>query len=461
MVGDYRLADLIHFNRRIEELVGASGLDCYPQEFEICSYEDMLSYEAYLGMPTRYPHWSFGKSYERKKTYYRYNLTGLPYEMVINSNPCLAYLMKENSLLLQILTMAHVYAHNDFFKNNRLFRQGTKAERSMEMFNAHARRVREYAADPSIGTLRVEQVLNDAHALRLQTCRIVGEKILSREEMKKRLLERFQPRESVHPLLEKTLRKEPPDLETPVLQPQDDLLLFLIHYARLQDWERDILGMVREEGLYFLPQIETKIMNEGWASFWHYRFLQKLKLPQDLHLEFLKRHNQVVCAHEGTINPYHMGFMILTKLSRDPGGEERLFETRAQERDISFLLRFLDEELCQELNLFQYMRSGREYLVKEVADQEGWKKIRDTLVGMTGINGIPNIRVIEVQKQDDTLHLEHEWDGRELQIEYANQTLKHVARLWGRKVALHTVLRGTAQVLESDRIPIRYEGGNF
>lgn len=451
MAGEYRLTDLIHYNRRIEALAASAGLDFYLQEFELCSYEDMLSHEAYLGLPTRYPHWSFGKSYERKKTYYSYNLTGLPYEMVVNSNPCLAYLMKENSLLLQILTMAHVYGHNDFFKNNRLFRQGTRAQTAMEMFNAHARRVREYAADPSIGAARVERLLDGAHALRLQTCRIVGERILSREEVKKRFVDQFQPRSSLHPLLEEKPAARPrPDLEAKVLQPQEDILLFLVQNAHVNDWEKDVLEMVREESLYFLPQIETKIMNEGWASFWHHRLLQRLHLPQHLQLEFLKRHNQVVCAHEGSINPYHLGFKIFTKIAAEPGGEEKIFQVRAQDRDVSFLLRFLDKELCQDLNLFQYTRSGRDYVINEVADEEGWRKIRQTLAGLAGINGIPNIRVADVEGSAEILHLEHEGDGRELQVDYAVHTLKHIAQIWGRKVCLHTITGGKSQIIDSD-----------
>ena len=174
MGSDYSMHDLLQYNSRIEEMVLDARLNTYPQEFEICSYEDMLGYEAYAGMPVRYPHWSFGKAYERKKTFYRYNLTGLPYEMVINSNPCLAYLMKDNTLLLQILTMAHVYGHNDFFKNNRLFKTGTRAEYTLEMFKSHGRRISEYIQDPSIGYARVERVLNAAHALRFQIYRTVG-----------------------------------------------------------------------------------------------------------------------------------------------------------------------------------------------------------------------------------------------------------------------------------------------
>ena len=130
----YSLRELEEWNKKIENKALELGLDFYPQEFEIIGFNEMIGYEAYLGIPSRYPHWSFGKAYEKNKTLYSLNLTGLPYEMVINSNPCLAYLMKENTLLLQILTMAHVYGHNDFFKNNRLFKEGTRASHSLEMF---------------------------------------------------------------------------------------------------------------------------------------------------------------------------------------------------------------------------------------------------------------------------------------------------------------------------------------
>ena len=148
---DYTVKDVEMWNDKIEEVVRSVNLSYYPQEFEIIGYKEMIGYEAYVGMPSRYPHWSFGNAYEKNKTLYRYNLTGLPYEMVINSNPCLAYLMRENTLLLQILTMAHVYGHNDFFKNNRLFKEGTDANRTIEMFKVHADTIRDYINDPSIG----------------------------------------------------------------------------------------------------------------------------------------------------------------------------------------------------------------------------------------------------------------------------------------------------------------------
>ena len=169
MAAAYTLEDLQDWNHRIIELVERFGLDPYAQEFEICDYEQMISYMVYSGMPSHYPHWSYGKSFEKLKTLYDYALTGLPYEMVINSNPAIAYLMRDNTLALQVLTMAHVYGHNDFFKNNFTFRT-IRAEFTIETFKAHANRVRQYIEDPSIGLEKVERILDAAHALSLQ-CR--------------------------------------------------------------------------------------------------------------------------------------------------------------------------------------------------------------------------------------------------------------------------------------------------
>lgn len=450
MGNDYVISDLIYYNEKIEALAREKGLDFYPQEFELCSYEDMIGYEAYMGMPSRYPHWSFGKAYERKKTFYRYNLTGLPYEMVINSNPCLAYLMKDNTLLLQVLTMAHVYGHNDFFKNNRLFKMGTRAEDTLEMFKTHADKIRSYIADPSIGYARVERILDAAHSIRYQTTRIVGEKRLSRQEQKERIISQFMPKPSEHPLLDDRKKEMLPDLDKIPLVPEEDLLLFLYEYAPLKDWEKDILMMVREESLYFLPQIETKIMNEGWASYWHYQILNSLDLPTGLHLEFLKRHNQVIAPLEGGINPYHLGFRMFEKLAQKSDDPDFIFKVREQERDASFLRRYFDIGLCKELNLFQFRKSGKDYIVSEIADEEGFEKIKETLIASVGMNSIPNIRVMEVGRHN-TLVLEHEWDGRELNLEYAHNTVKHIAALWGGKVRLKTRIRNTIQIIESEK----------
>src|SRR5437899_2507136 len=169
MAANYAVEDLQEWNQRIVDLVQRFGLDPYTQEFGNSDYEAMRCYIVYSGMPSHYPHWSYGKDYEKLKTLYDYGLSGLPYEMVINSDPCIAYLMRDNTLALQILTIAHVYGHNDFFKNNFTFRT-IRAEFTIETFKAHANRVRHYVEDPSIGLEKVERVLDAAHALSLQ-CR--------------------------------------------------------------------------------------------------------------------------------------------------------------------------------------------------------------------------------------------------------------------------------------------------
>lgn len=438
---EYTLKDLEMWNEKIEAIVNEVGLDYYPQEFEIISYNDMLAYEVYVGMPSRYPHWSFGKAYERLKTLYKYNLTGLPYEMVINSDPCMAYLMKDNTLLLQILTIAHVYGHNDFFKNNRLFKVGTNAEYTLQDFKNHGKIIRSYINDPSIGYESVEKLLNGAHGIKLQTSRVVGEKRISDEEVKKKRLEDYKNRNANYSIIKPYVKEAPPEVEKIPLNPEDDVLYFISHYGDLQDWEQNILEVVRKETRYFIPQIETKIMNEGWASYWHYNILKKLDLEPSLHLEFIKRHNDVITPMLGRINPYFMGFKIYEDIV-EKYGMEKIFEVRALERDESFIRRYLTKELCEELNLFEYVKRNTNYEITEVSDDQGWRQIRNTLSSSCGMGMIPHIRVIDMSKSDKTLTLEHIYDGRELQLDYTKETLKYMVDLWKHKVCLKTIVRG-------------------
>src|SRR5712692_11077061 len=191
-VAAYTLKDLEYWDERVREKVAGFGLDCFAQEFEICDHALMLGYMAYSGMPSHYPHWSYGKSYEKLKTMYDYGVSGLPYEMVINSSPALAYLMRDNSLCLQVLTVAHVYGHNDFFKNNFTFKS-TRAELTLNLFKIHADRVRGYIEDPSIGIEKIEPLLDAAHAVAIQCRRNLAIKKLSAEEERRRLLEAAQP----------------------------------------------------------------------------------------------------------------------------------------------------------------------------------------------------------------------------------------------------------------------------
>jgi stage V sporulation protein R len=437
----WNVKDLENWNEKIEALAKTLGLDCYEQEFEIIGYQDMLAYEAYVGMPSRYPHWSFGKSYEKNKTLYKYNLTGLPYEMVINSDPCLAYLMKENTLLLQILTIAHVYGHNDFFKNNRLFKEGTRADYTIQMFKSHADKIRSYINDPSIGYDNVERVLNAAHAIKLQISRVAGEKKVSHEFLAKQIMEDYQQKLENKSILEPYVKPELPDVSKIPIEPEDDIIYFIIKYGSLNEWEKNVLEIVREETLYFIPQIETKIMNEGWASYWHYNILKELELPDSLYLEFIKRHNDVVAPWRGGLNPYYLGFKMFEDIEKRYG-RDKIFEVREIERDSSFLRRYLTQELSEELHLFEYVKKGESYFVEEVSDDTGFANIRNVLSENCGMGMVPVIRVTDMNLKNRFLNLEHVFDGRELNLNYAEATLKQIQELWGHNVTLTTKVSG-------------------
>ncbi len=474
MATSFDLEDLQDWNRRISEQSNAFGLNCYPQEFEICDHEQMLSYMVYSGMPSHYPHWSYGKAYEKLKTLYDYGLSGLPYEMVINSNPCIAYLMRDNSLALQILTIAHVYGHNDFFKNNFTF-STIRAEFTLETFKAHANRVRHYIEDPSIGLEKVERILDAAHALSLQCRRNLSIRKRSEKEQKEAKLQDSQP--SPDPFQAVHRRKEwvSPDLDKTPLYPEEDILLFIRdHNSQLTEWEKDLLTMVHEQAQYFIPQIETKIMNEGWASFWHKRILESLDLPQNLQIEFLVRHTQVLSPSPGGLNPYHIGMKVWEDIERrwsEPAAEqkdeqkaktktakEKLFEVREVERDGSFLRRYLTEEMVRELNLFEYQSQGNDRVVSRVADEKGWQVIKNTLIQNVGTGTIPVIKVEDADYNHNRgLFLVHSHDGRDLQLEYAEKTLNYLRQLWGREVTLETVINEKKNLLclDDDKLTIK------
>ncbi len=454
----YALSDLEFWDGRIREKVEEFGLDCFPQEFELCDHEQMLGYTAYSGMPSHYPHWSYGKSFEKLKTLYDHGVSGLPYEMVINSNPALAYLMRDNTLLLQILTIAHVYGHNDFFKNNFTFRT-TRPEFTIGTFKAHAQRVRKYIEDPSIGLEKVEPLIDAAHALSLQCRRNLAVKKLSPAEERAQAIAAATPPADPFRAIHRRQDVEIPEFKKTPIAPDEDLLLFIRdHNPFLAEWEKDVLTIVHEETQYFIPQIETKIMNEGWASFWHKRILESLELPQSLHLELLVRHNQVVRPIPGQLNPYHLGLKLWEDIERrgdDPTPEERdalpdgitgrelMFQARAADRDVSFLRRFLSERLMRELDIFRYEPKSDDLVVSHVADDAGWREVKETLLRSVGMGGIPVIRIEDADYgQNRTLFLTHAHDGRDLHLEYGERTLAYLFRLWGRDVLLETVVNG-------------------
>ena len=384
------IEEIKKWNEKIEEKVKEFKLDVYPQEFEIIGYKEMISNEAYIGMPSKYPHWSYGKAYDKKKSLYDVNIIGLPYEMVINSNPCLAYLMRENNMSLQILTMAHVYGHNDFFKNNRMFKT-TVAEDVVSMFKRNADIIRGYVEDINIGYEKVERVLDAAHGIKFQIA----------------------------------------------LDGEEDIFEYLIKKSNLQDYEKNILRIVKKENLYFMPQIETKIMNEGWASFWHYKILKSLNLDFKNYIEFLKNHNQVVAPMIGGINPYYIGFKIFMDIEKR-FGIEKAFEARALERDSSFLRKYLTKELVNSLKLYKFGKRSFEFVVEEVGDEEGYKEIINEFSNNVGSGNIPFIKVEGFEEDSNCLVLKHVFGGRELDLINAKETLKKLNKLTNLNIRLIT-----------------------
>jgi stage V sporulation protein R len=468
--------ELQRWDEKIRVLVEKYGLNCFPQEFEVCDHNDMLGYMAYTGMPSHYSHWSYGKSFEKQKTLYDYGVSGLPYEMVINTNPSVAYLMRDNSLLLQILTIAHVYGHNDFFANNFTFTSGTDSKGALQMFRTQSARIDSYIEDPSIGIDLVENAIDDAHALMYQVARNLAIKKLSPAELRERKWQSASGAED--PNWEIHSKKEfiAPDLSKVPLEPEENILQFIAQYnPYLPDWKRDILNIVDKQARYFIPQMETKIMNEGWASYWHYKILNNLDLEQGLFLEFLVKHNQVLRPTPGGLNPYHLGFVIWHDIERrwnegqtgreytddtpaadisaldenNTPGRKKIFEVRESDRDTSFLRRFLTHEIMEELNLFQHEKRGKERVVTKISDEESWQEVKNNLIGSVGSGWIPTIKIDDADfGRNRTLYLKHYHDGRDLLLEYAEHCLKHIKNLWEREVVLETTVNGKKSLLK-------------
>lgn len=459
----YELEDLEYWDRKIQEIAAKFELSCFPQEFEICDYEQMLGYLAYSGMPAHYPHWSFGKSFEKQKTLYDYGVSGLPYEMVINSNPALAYLMKDNTLALQILTIAHVYGHNDFFKNNKTFMH-TRPEYTLEMFKSHGERIRSYIEDPSIGVNKVEIILDTAHALSLNCLRIPGIKKLTKQEQIENAKKRMFPPKNEFSNLQAKEEIPEIDLSKIPLEPEEDILLFIRdNNPYLQEWQKDILTIAAKETEYFIPQIETKIMNEGWATYWHYKILHKLfeqgDLPQGIFMEFITRHNQVIKPIIGGINPYYLGSELYKNIFKKSEKKEKgtgineIFHARESCRDASFLRQYLTKEFMAEMNMlsFEKQKDKNEIVIQNISDEEGWKEVKEMILKNVGLSAAPVIKIEDADfKKNQILYLRHEFDGRELELSYAQQTLRHIQTLWQKTVVLESKLEEKPMFMACD-----------
>jgi stage V sporulation protein R len=434
------------------------------------------------------------------KTQYDYNLSRI-YELVINSNPCYAFLLEGNTLIQNKLVAAHVMAHCDFFKNNAYFQHTSR--NMVESMSSSADRFREY--EFKYGKHKVESFIDqvisiqehvDPHQRIKRPVETVKEQHCScssgcgsscsaglgtgchgcgggNSEQKHSCGGSCQDKKKETPYddlwdLEKAEKGSEEEQEKPVKfpeHPQKDLLLFIMENSRdLKDWQRDVISVIRQEMLYFWPQIQTKIMNEGWATYWHLRIIRELDLTEDEVIEFSKMNAGVIQTSPMRINPYFLGLKIFEDIEKRwdsptdeekkkygrPGGEGRrkIFEVREMECDVSFLRNYLTRELMEDLDLYLYKKVGYDW---KVTDKD-WETVRDGMVASMTNSGFPYLLVEDGDfNKRGELYIRHQFEGLELDVFYAEKTLPRVYMLWGRPVHLETVL-------DSKKVLFSYNG---
>lgn len=469
----------------IEAYAREYGLDFFPTIFELVDYDTMNQLAAYGGFPVRYPHWRFGMEYDQLSKGYRYGLQKI-YEMVINTIPCYAYLMQSNDIVDQKLVMAHVFAHCDFFKNNYYFSH-TNRKMIDEMAN-HSIRIHRYI--DKVGLEKVENFIDiclsldnliDYHAPYIKRhSQPVRRKNQSAKKRVKKLrskkyMERYiNPPEFIRAQQENLDEKEQDILPFPS-QPERDILLFLMEHAPLENWQRDILGIIREEAYYFAPQGMTKIMNEGWATYWHSTIMtQKALHPSEL-LEYAQHHSGTVANHPGQLNPYRIGVLLYKDIeerwnkgkfgkeyeecesstekknwNKNLGlGRKKIFEVRKLYNDVNFIDTFLTEEFCREHKLFSfaYNKENQRYEIESRAFNMIKKRL---LANLTNV-GQPIIRVAEANYQNrGELYLQHLFEGVELDARFSSDTLLNLQQIWKRPVHIETVMEQTPILLSFD-----------
>jgi stage V sporulation protein R len=483
-----------HLRSLKEEIEGYAreyGLDFYETIFEVIDAEDLNEIAAYGGFPTRYPHWSFGMAYEELRKGYEYGLSKI-YEMVINNDPCYAYLMRCNHTVDQKLVMAHVYGHCDFFKNNAYF--GHTSRKMMDEMANHGARIRHYAE--RFGVEEVEAFLDrclsiedliDIHSVAIRRRDEVSRYDFSKEseDVDPVRAPRFKSKDYMEDYINppEVLRAEEDERRRVIEaqtrsfpeRPQKDVLLFLIEHAPLKPWQRDILSIIRDEAYYFLPQGQTKTMNEGWASFWHSTIMTTKALEPSELIDYADHHSGTMAMSGGRLNPYKIGIELLRdiemrwntgrfgkeweecedlekKRTWDLGlglGRKKIFEVRRIHNDITFIDTFLTPEFCIQHKLFTFAwqeQAGYYYI-----ESRDFEKIKRRLLFSLTNFGKPWIYVIDGNYRNrGELLLKHEFDGVELRLDHAADTLANVQFIWGRPVHLLTVVDGKPTMLSFD-----------
>jgi stage V sporulation protein R len=463
------------------------GLDCFPTVFEMVDYKQMNEIAAYGGFPTRYPHWRWGMDYERLSKSYEYGLS-LIYEMVINNNPCYAYLLRANSMVHQKTVIAHVYGHCDFFKNNYWF---TKTNRKMlnQMAN-HSTYVRSIINE--IGHNEVEDFIDVC--LSLDNLIDITSPFKSKtkstlvddtESYKRAPLPKIKSKKYmdsyINPNEFMDYQQRKKDAEIARVknfpeEPERDVLKFLMEQAPIPGWQKKIIQIIREEAYYFAPQGQTKILNEGWATYWHSKMMTEIVPlhPSEI-IDYAESYAGIVASNNNSLNPYKLGLELLRHVERrwdrgqfgleyvnctDPKvraewntkaglGRQKLFEIRKFHNDITFLDEFLDEDFCHATNMFIYDFDKRAN--KYVISSRNFKEIKSRLLQQLTNFGQPIIRIVDGNfKNRNELLLEHVHDGEDLKNETTMETLKNIHKIWHRPVHIETTLEDVKRRISFD-----------
>ena len=477
---DWDFGTIQRIHDAVEEIaVGELGLDVYPNQIEIITAEQMLDAYASIGMPLFYKHWSFGKHFAVHEASYRRGLRGLAYEIVINSNPCISYIMEENTATMQTLVIAHAaFGHNHFFKNNYLFKEWTDADGILDYLEFAKNFV--MRCEERYGQSAVEQLLDAAHALMSHGVhRYPRRRRPDLRSEEAREVERQLHREKTYNDLWRTVPKQKPEGKLDPSEerrrallelPQDNILYFLEKSApRLQPWQREILRIVRHIAQYFYPQQQTKVMNEGCATYCHYRIMTRLhergQIDDGAFLEFLHSHTSVVRQpdfddpHYGGINPYALGFSMMQDIERicmNPTDEDRewfpeiagsgdamsvLRDIWANYRDESFIAQYLSPHLMRQWRLFHLVDDPdeAEMRIDAIHDERGYRRLRRMLARQYDVAwNDPDIQVVDVDLAGDRrLVLQHHVLRHALlQEDDARRVLQFIADLWGYDVDL-------------------------
>ena len=471
--------DLIEtYDREIGLLAEEHGLDTYANQIEIIRSEQMLDAYASTGMPIGYHHWSYGKHFVEAQQNYQRGHMGLAYEIVINSDPCIAYLMEENTMTMQALVIAHAcYGHNSFFKGNYMFRSWTDAGSIVDYLVF----ARQYIArcEEQYGVSAVEELLDSCHALmNYGVDRYRRPYPVSADEERQRQAEREEYiQRNLNDLWRTLPKSEQVNQETEQsfpAEPEENLLYFIEKNAPLlETWQREIVRIVRKMAQYFYPQRQTQVMNEGWASFWHYTLLNTLydrgMVTDGFMMEFLASHTSVLTqlpyhhpAYSG-VNPYALGFAIYSDLKRMcehptqedhhwfpdiAGGDwlEVLHGAMRDFKDESFVLQFLSPQVMRDLKLFSVVDDDQDdaLTISAIHDEGGYREVRSLLASQYNIGDKePNIQVVKVDLNGDrSLTLQHNQFARQPMGASTDEVLKHLHRLWQFPVYLDSNWRG-------------------